>query len=78
MMLTELASGVPDKIHSRVATNGMYQFAISLNCDVDEYFEATQEIISWPFEMNSDYFKNVKPRARLRSWFTPVSSSSAQ
>ena len=36
-----------------------------------EKYEAAQDITEWPFEMDADYFKNVKPRALFRSWFTP-------
>ena len=36
-----------------------------------EQHQAIQEITEFPFEMNADYFKAVKPQALFRHWFTP-------
>ena len=36
-----------------------------------EQHQAVQEITEFPFEMNADYFKAVKPQALFRHWFTP-------
>ena len=36
-----------------------------------EKHQAVQEITEFPFEMNADYFKAVKPQALFRHWFTP-------
>ena len=40
-------------------------------------YEAVQEIIEWPFDMNADYFKAVKPQALFRAWYTPESQRSS-
>ena len=36
-----------------------------------EQHQAVQEITEFPFEMNAEYFKAVKPQALFRHWFTP-------
>jgi uncharacterized protein YndB with AHSA1/START domain len=30
-----------------------------------------QTISSWPFDINADYLKVVKPQGLLRTWYTP-------
>ena len=57
------------KMMTRIATNGGYQFCAYVSCDVGQHFSSYQDIVDFPFQMNTEYFKELKPMAYLRTWF---------
>ena len=46
--------------------NGLTQYGVYIECLPDQQYNSTQIIQKWPFGIDSNYFKTVKPRGYFR------------
>ena len=55
-----------DELKIRPTVNGHLQFGQYLECSPGEGFQIEQEIQEWPFAMDTDYLKAIRPQGLLR------------